>query len=53
MDDEDAARIRQLVPHSRYQKIHANHVIHMFKPRQFLDAVDGFLDAAADKPLLA
>ncbi|MFG1708620.1 hypothetical protein ACFLIM_36010 [Nonomuraea sp. M3C6] len=43
MDDEDAAQIKRLVPHSHYQKIHANHVIHMFKPRQFVAAVDAFL----------
>ncbi|MFI6392530.1 alpha/beta fold hydrolase [Nonomuraea sp. NPDC050540] len=42
MDDEDAARIKQLVPHSRYRKVHANHVIHMFKPRSFVEAVDTF-----------
>ncbi|WP_157246815.1 alpha/beta fold hydrolase [Nonomuraea typhae] len=43
MDDEDAHRIRQLVPHARYQRIHANHVIHMFKPRHFVRAVNAFL----------
>ncbi|SEH04010.1 Pimeloyl-ACP methyl ester carboxylesterase [Nonomuraea solani] len=43
MDDEDAARIGELVPHSRYRKIHANHVIHMFEPRQYVEAVDTFL----------
>jgi pimeloyl-ACP methyl ester carboxylesterase len=39
MDDDDAARIRELVPHSQYQKIPANHVIHMYKPDQFVQAV--------------
>ncbi|MEV0620043.1 alpha/beta hydrolase [Nonomuraea sp. NPDC050404] len=44
MDDEDAARIGQLVPHSEYRRISANHVIHMFKPRQYVRAVEEFLD---------
>lgn len=43
MDDEDAARIRRLAPHSRYRRIPANHVIHMFKPRRFVDEVNAFL----------
>ncbi|MEO3875233.1 hypothetical protein ABGB18_41155 [Nonomuraea sp. B12E4] len=43
MDDQDAARIAQLAPHSRYQRIHANHVIHMFKPHRFVTAADTFL----------
>ncbi|MEV4177185.1 alpha/beta hydrolase [Nonomuraea sp. NPDC049709] len=47
MDDDDAARIKQLVPHSQYKKIHANHVIHMFRPRQFVDAVQTFLSETA------
>jgi pimeloyl-ACP methyl ester carboxylesterase len=42
MDDDDAARIRQLVPHSQYQKIPANHVIHMYKPDRFVRAVLAF-----------
>jgi pimeloyl-ACP methyl ester carboxylesterase len=42
MDDDDAARIRELVPHSRYQRIPANHVIHMFEPDRFVKAVLGF-----------
>jgi pimeloyl-ACP methyl ester carboxylesterase len=42
MDDDDAARIRQLAPHARYRRIPANHVIHMFKPREFVAAVDDF-----------
>lgn len=41
-DDDDAARIRELVPHSQYQKIAANHVIHMFKPDRFVEAVLAF-----------
>lgn len=47
MDDDDAARIRELVPHSRYKRIHANHVIHMFKPRRFVAEVQAFLDSVA------
>lgn len=42
MDDDDAARIRELVPHTAYRKIPANHVIHMFEPKQFVEAIDSF-----------
>jgi pimeloyl-ACP methyl ester carboxylesterase len=42
MDDEDAARIKQLVPDSQYKKIPANHVIHMYKPHEFTEALEGF-----------
>ena len=42
MDDEDAARIRDLVPHCQYRRIHANHVIHMFRPGRFVAAVEDF-----------
>lgn len=42
MDDDDAARIKQLVPHSQYKKIPANHVIHMYKPKEFTEAVESF-----------
>ena len=42
MDDDDAARIKQLVPDSQYRKIPANHVIHMYKPHEFVEAVVDF-----------
>ncbi|MCU0490159.1 MAG: alpha/beta hydrolase [Chloroflexaceae bacterium] len=42
MDDEDRARIQQLVPHAQYQKIAANHVIHTFKPATFIQAIEAF-----------
>jgi pimeloyl-ACP methyl ester carboxylesterase len=42
MDDDDAARIRELAPQAQYQKIPANHVIHAFRPRQFVAAVERF-----------
>ena len=42
MDDADAARIKEIVPHSQYRKIPANHVIHMYKPKQFIQAVEDF-----------
>jgi hypothetical protein len=52
MDDQDAARIMQLVPHARYQRIPANHVIHFFKPRQYVKALNNFRTAitSADVP---
>lgn len=43
MDDQDAARIQELVPQAQYKKIEgANHVIHAFKPDQFIEAVETF-----------
>ncbi len=42
MDDSDAARIRELVPHARYERVAANHVIHTFKPAEFIRAVSQF-----------
>ncbi|HKX73343.1 MAG TPA: alpha/beta hydrolase [Candidatus Saccharimonadales bacterium] len=42
MDDADARRIKELVPHSAYKKIPANHVIHMYKPKEFVAAVEEF-----------
>lgn len=44
MDDEDAARIMQLVPHARYLRIHANHVIHFFRPARYVRALGEFAD---------
>ena len=42
MDDDDALRIQELVPASRYESIPANHVIHRYKPREFVAAVKAF-----------
>ncbi|HEU5121465.1 MAG TPA: alpha/beta hydrolase [Candidatus Saccharimonadales bacterium] len=42
MDDDDAAHIKELVPHSQYKKIPANHVIHMYKPKEFVKAIEEF-----------
>lgn len=42
MDDDDAAHIKQLVPSSQYKKISANHVIHMYKPNEFVEAILDF-----------
>lgn len=42
MDDQDAARIKQLAPQTQYQKIPANHVIHAFKPKEYVKAVKAF-----------
>lgn len=43
MDDADAARIQQLVPQAEYRKIlGANHVVHMFKPAEFVQLVEAF-----------
>lgn len=42
MDDDDAAQIKKIVPHSQYKKIPANHVIHMYKPKEFIKAIELF-----------
>jgi pimeloyl-ACP methyl ester carboxylesterase len=42
MDDQDAVRIQELVPQAQYKKILANHVIHVFKPHDFVREVEQF-----------
>jgi pimeloyl-ACP methyl ester carboxylesterase len=42
MDDRDAEHIQALVPHARYKKIPANHVIHVFEPEKFIREVESF-----------
>jgi len=42
MDDDDAARVRELAPRTVYRRIDARHVIHDHKPREYLVAVDEF-----------
>lgn len=42
MDDQDAKRILELVPHAQYVRIPANHVIHAFKPKEYIAAVEAF-----------
>jgi pimeloyl-ACP methyl ester carboxylesterase len=44
LDDDDVRRIVELVPRAEVRRIHANHVLHRYRPRQFIDAV---LDFAA------
>lgn len=42
MDDDDVRRAGELVDDFRYQHIHAGHVIHMQKPREFINAIRDF-----------
>lgn len=42
MDDNDARRVQELVTQTTYRKIAANHVIHAFKPKQYIDAILDF-----------
>jgi hypothetical protein len=42
MDDRDAARIQELVPHAQYRIIPANHVIHVFEPEKYVEEVEAF-----------
>ncbi|TWT14327.1 alpha/beta fold hydrolase [Planomicrobium sp. CPCC 101079] len=46
MDDDDAKRLLNIVPHAVYKKIPANHVIHMFKPKEFVKAITAFSEEA-------
>jgi len=46
MDDNDAMRIKKLVPTSQYKKISANHVIHMYKSKKYVEAIRSFADSA-------
>lgn len=42
MDDKDASKIQALIPHTQYKKITANHVIHVFKAKIFVQEVEKF-----------
>ncbi|MDP4502144.1 alpha/beta fold hydrolase [Nonomuraea turcica] len=53
MDDQDAARIMELVPHARYLRVHANHVIHFFKPAQYVRALGEFRDTIESLPAVS
>ncbi|GAB7193571.1 alpha/beta hydrolase [Kineococcus sp. NUM-3379] len=42
MDDDDAGHLRRLVPHTRYRRVRANHVVHRYRPRWFVREVTRF-----------
>lgn len=42
MDASDVEHACQLVPHMIYKKLEANHVIHVFRPKDFIKAVEEF-----------
>lgn len=42
MDDKDVERIMKLVPNAQYKKIPANHVIHAFKPKEYIKSIEEF-----------
>jgi putative hydrolase or acyltransferase len=44
LDDQDVQYILELAPHTIYKKIPANHVIHAFKPRCYIQALLEFKD---------
>ncbi|MEU4421658.1 alpha/beta hydrolase [Actinoplanes sp. NPDC024001] len=44
MDDDDARRVRELAPQTVYRRIPANHVIHRYRPRQFVEALNAFAE---------
>ncbi|TDE26574.1 alpha/beta hydrolase [Nonomuraea mesophila] len=50
MDDDDAARVRELAPQTVYRRIDARHVIHDHKPQEFLTAVTEFAAAMSGSP---
>lgn len=49
MDDEDAKRMMELVPHAQYIKIPANHVIHSFKPKEYIEAIEKFAESLKER----
>lgn len=50
MDDQDAARVMDLVPHARYLRVRANHVIHFFEPARYVRALGEFADTIETLP---
>ncbi|BBD22399.1 alpha/beta hydrolase [Streptococcus constellatus] len=44
LDDQDVQHILELAPQTIYKKIPANHVIHAFKPRSYIQALLEFKD---------
>ena len=44
LDDQDVQHILELAPQTIYKKIPANHVIHAFKPRCYIQALLEFKD---------
>jgi pimeloyl-ACP methyl ester carboxylesterase len=45
LDADDVAHIVALRPEARVERIHANHVIHFFKPQAFVDAIKNWARA--------
>lgn len=45
MDDDDAARVRELAPQTVYRRIDARHVSHDHEDREYLAAVGEFADS--------
>ena len=46
MDDDDAERVCRLAPQTVYRRIEANHVLHRYRPRQYVRAIRQFLVGA-------
>jgi pimeloyl-ACP methyl ester carboxylesterase len=44
MDDKDAERIQKLAPQMEYVKVTANHVVHFFEAKKFVELVEGFVE---------
>lgn len=42
MDDDDARRLKQIVPHAIYRRVETGHVIHTEKPDLFVDELVAF-----------
>jgi pimeloyl-ACP methyl ester carboxylesterase len=42
LDDDDARRVQELAPQTVYERIPANHVIHRYRPREFVRALTEF-----------
>jgi len=51
LDDDDARRVRALVPQCEYVKIDARHVIHSAKPKRFVDEVERLAAGLSGGPI--
>jgi pimeloyl-ACP methyl ester carboxylesterase len=44
MDDDDAAKARDLAPELQYKRIGSEHVIHSYNPEQFVSTIEEFME---------
>jgi pimeloyl-ACP methyl ester carboxylesterase len=44
MDDKDVERLHSLVPHSQYKRITSGHMIHLEKPKEYIQILMDFAE---------